>query len=221
MRKDRKLRESVNGCDIINIDGMGVAWGARLCGIDVPERVSGIDLFFNLLEMAAREGHPVFFLGARPEIVEKAVSTVREKFPRLQIAGWHHGYFWNDESAVVEKIRQSGAKLLFVAITSPKKENFIDKWKDRLGVYFVMGVGGTFDVVAGKTKRAPKLMQDAGLEWFYRLCQEPRRMWRRYLLTNAVYSGILLKEYYNSHHCATSYPEPCILLWCKRENSWC
>jgi N-acetylglucosaminyldiphosphoundecaprenol N-acetyl-beta-D-mannosaminyltransferase len=196
MRKDLKLRDSVNRCDLINVNGMGVAWGARLCGIEVPERVSGIDLFFHLLVMAAREGYFVFFLGARPEIVEKAVLRIRQRFPSLRIAGWYHGYFWEDECTVVKKIRQSGAKLLFVAISSPQKENFIDKWKNQLGVYFVMGVGGTLDVVAGKITRAPKLMQKAGLEWFYRLCQEPRRMWRRYLITNTVYCGLVVKEYF-------------------------
>jgi N-acetylglucosaminyldiphosphoundecaprenol N-acetyl-beta-D-mannosaminyltransferase len=195
MRKDRRLRDSVNGCDIINIDGMGVVWGARICGIAVPERVSGIDLFYNLLEMASHEGHPVFFLGARQAVVETAVARIQQNLPLLRIAGWHHGYFWDDEESVVEEIRCSGARLLFVAISSPKKENFINRWKDRLGVHFVMGVGGTFDVVAGKIRRAPVWMQHAGSEWFYRLCQEPGRMWSRYLVTNSLYGALLLREW--------------------------
>ncbi|MCY1535776.1 N-acetylglucosaminyldiphosphoundecaprenol N-acetyl-beta-D-mannosaminyltransferase [compost metagenome] len=95
---------------------------------------------------------------------------------------------------MVEKVRKSGAQLLFVAITSPKKENFINRWKDQLGVNFVMGVGGTFDVVAGKVKRAPVWMQNCGLEWFYRVIQEPGRMWKRYLTTNSQFAWILLKE---------------------------
>jgi len=93
---------------------------------------------------------------------------------------------------VVEEIRKSGASLLFVAITSPRKENFINHWREQLGVYFVMGVGGTFDVMAGKVKRAPKWMQNAGLEWFYRVIQEPGRMWRRYLKTNSQFLWMLI-----------------------------
>ena len=138
-------------------------------------------------------------LGAKPAVVEEAVSNIRRPFPALRIAGAHHGYFWHDEAAVVEKIRQSGATLLFVGITSPKKEEFISRHGDRLGVKFVMGVGGTFDVVAGKTTRAPQWMQQSGLEWLYRLIQEPRRMRKRYLLTNSEYAWLILREKLRNH----------------------
>lgn len=194
MQDDKELAESVQACDIINIDGMGVVWGARFCGHQVPERVAGVDLFHQLLAMSASEHFPVFLLGATSEIVEKTAQVVKAANPNLQIAGYHHGYFWDDEQAVVEQIKASGARLLFVAITSPKKENFINKWRDQLGVDFVMGVGGTFDVVAGKVKRAPIWMQNAGLEWFYRVLQEPGRMWKRYLITNSKFAYLLLKE---------------------------
>ena len=193
-RKDPLLREAVVNCDIINIDGMGVVWGARFVGLDIPERVSGIDLFYNLLVMASREGMPVFLLGAKEEIVKKTVNLLEKKYPALMIAGFHHGYFWDDEMKVVDQIRNSGAKLLFVAITSPKKENFINKWKEQLNVDFVMGVGGTFDVVAGKVKRAPLWMQNYGLEWFYRVIQEPGRMSKRYFITNTIFALLLIKE---------------------------
>jgi N-acetylglucosaminyldiphosphoundecaprenol N-acetyl-beta-D-mannosaminyltransferase len=194
MQKDPVLAESVKACEIINIDGIGVAWGARLCGHDVPERVAGLDLFHNLLAMSAKRDFPVFLLGATQAVVEKTAEAVEGLYPGLKIAGYNDGYFWNDEEAVVNKIRESGAKLLFVAITSPNKENFINKWQDQLGVNFVMGVGGTFDVVAGKVKRAPQWMQNSGLEWFYRVLQEPGRMWKRYLLTNSKFSWLLMKE---------------------------
>jgi N-acetylglucosaminyldiphosphoundecaprenol N-acetyl-beta-D-mannosaminyltransferase len=194
MQSDAVLAESVKACDVINIDGMGVVIGARLCGHVVPERIAGVDLFDNLLEMSARRGFPVFLLGAEEEVVAKAAKKVKEINPTLKIAGYHHGYFWEDEETVVNAIRASGAKLLFVAITSPKKENFINKWQDKLGVDFVMGVGGTFDVVAGKVKRAPLWMQKYGLEWLYRVIQEPRRMWKRYLVTNSKFAWLLLKE---------------------------
>lgn len=194
MQSDSTLRESVNNCDIINVDGQGVVWGARLCGIDVPERVAGIDLFHELLQTSNDKQLPVYLLGAKEEIISKTVMTLSRRYPKLKIAGSHHGYFWDNERAVVDTIAKSGAKLLFVAISSPKKETFIDRWKDHLNVDFVMGVGGTFDVVAGKSKRAPQWMQKAGMEWFYRLIQEPGRMWKRYLSTNSRFAWLLAKE---------------------------
>ncbi|BED88894.1 UDP-N-acetyl-D-mannosamine transferase [Pseudoalteromonas sp. MM1] len=193
MQKDPVLAESVKACEVINIDGMGVVFGARFLGHDVPERVAGVDLFHELLAMSAKRDFPVFLLGATEEVVSKTVEVAKTQNPNLNIAGFNNGYFWDDEEAVVTKIRESGAKLLFVAITSPKKENFINKWQDKLGVDFVMGVGGTFDVAAGKVKRAPQWMQKAGLEWLYRVIQEPSRMWRRYLVTNSKFAWLLIK----------------------------
>ncbi|NMP79216.1 WecB/TagA/CpsF family glycosyltransferase [Pseudoalteromonas arctica] len=194
MQKDPVLADSVRACDLINIDGMGVVFGARFLGHDVPERVAGVDLFHELLTMSARRDFPVFLLGATEDVVTKTVDKVTAQNPNLTIAGYNDGYFWDDEEAVVNKIRESGAKLLFVAITSPKKENFINKWQDKLGVDFVMGVGGTFDVVAGKVNRAPLWMQNAGLEWLYRVMQEPGRMWKRYLMTNSKFLFLLIKN---------------------------
>ncbi|TMO46881.1 WecB/TagA/CpsF family glycosyltransferase [Pseudoalteromonas ruthenica] len=194
MQRDAELADSVKACDIINIDGMGVVWGARACGHDIPERVAGVDLFHELLAMSAEQQFSVFLLGAKPEVVARTAEVVQKQNPQLNVAGYHHGYFWDDEQAVVEKIKASGAQLLFVAITSPKKENFINRWQEQLGVNFVMGVGGTFDVVAGKVKRAPKWMQNAGLEWLYRVLQEPGRMWKRYLVTNSRFAYLLMKE---------------------------
>lgn len=199
MQKDAELAESVKACDLINIDGMGVVLGARFMGHDIPERVAGVDLFHNLLDMSAAKDFPVFLLGAEEAIVTKTAEKVKELHKGINVAGYHHGYFFNgkegaDEETVVEQIKASGARLLFVAITSPKKENFINKWQDQLGVDFVMGVGGTFDVVAGKVKRAPVWMQNYGLEWFYRVMQEPGRMWKRYAETNSKFAWLLLKE---------------------------
>ena len=194
MRKDPALRESVVSCDIINIDGIGVVWGARICGHHVPERVAGIDLFLALVEEASRRGLPVFLLGAKQEVLTETVKKLLDFYPDLNLAGFHHGYFWENEKEVVEKIQASHAVLLFVAITSPKKENFINKWKEELGVQFVMGVGGSFDVVAGRARRAPLFLQKIGLEWLYRVLQEPRRMWKRYLFTNTKYAVLLLRE---------------------------
>lgn len=191
MQSDPRLARSVTRCDLINIDGMGVVWAARLLGHDVPERVAGVDLFGRLLQEAARRGFPVYLLGATQEVVSATASRCTERYPGLQLAGYHHGYFWDNEAAMVEKIRASGARLLFVAITSPRKENFIHRWQVELGVDFVMGVGGTFDVVAGKVRRAPVWMRRSGLEWLFRVLQEPRRMWKRYLVTNVRFAVML------------------------------
>lgn len=193
MQRDPQLDASVRECDIINIDGMGVVLGARLLGHNVPERVAGVDLFHELLAMSARKGYSVYLLGAKDEVVGETARRVQQLHPGLKLAGYHHGYFWDDEEAMVNKVRESGAQMLFVAITSPKKENFINRWRDQLGVTFVMGVGGTFDVVAGKVKRAPLWMQKWGLEWLYRVIQEPRRMWKRYLVTNSKFAWMLAK----------------------------
>lgn len=191
---DADLAASVRACDIVNIDGMGVVWGARLLGHDVPERVAGIDLFCALLALAAEKGLPVFLLGATDDVVKAVVARIKVEYRGIVIAGAHHGYFWDDEESIVNLIRDSGARLLFVAITSPKKENFINQWGERLGVDFVMGVGGSFDVLAGKVSRAPVWMQRSGLEWFYRVLQEPGRMWRRYLKTNFAFLIMMLKR---------------------------
>ncbi|MCV6590363.1 MAG: WecB/TagA/CpsF family glycosyltransferase [Marinobacterium sp.] len=193
MRRDSELDSSVRACDIINIDGMGVVIGARFLGYKVDERVAGVDLFENLIARSEKEEFPVFLLGAKNEVVTEVAKCLQERHPDLKLAGFHHGYFWDDEEAVVKKIKDSGARLLFVAITSPRKENFINRWKDQLGVDFVMGVGGTFDVVAGKVQRAPVWMQKWGLEWLYRVIQEPGRMWKRYLDTNSRFFWLLLK----------------------------
>jgi len=194
MQQDPTLREAVSRCDIINIDGMGVLWGAWLLGLEVPERVAGIDLFYRLLALAEKRGDPVFFLGAEPEVVGPAVDKARQLYPRLQIAGYHHGYFWDHEEEIVRKVRESRARMLFVAISSPKKEQFLTRWQKQLGVGLAMGVGGSFDIMAGKTKRAPAWMQKMGLEWVYRIVQEPRRMWKRYLITNSLFAWMLLHE---------------------------
>lgn len=191
MQTDAALAESVRACDIVNIDGMGIVWGARMLRVQVHERVTGVDLFERLLAMAAERALPVFLLGATQDVVQRTAELTSKRYPGLRIVGHHHGYFWDDEAGVVDMVRGSGARLLFVAITSPRKENFINRWREQLGVDFVMGVGGTFDVISGKVRRAPLWMQSSGLEWLFRIIQEPRRMWKRYLATNIRFALML------------------------------
>ena len=142
----------------------------------------------------------MFFLGATENIVQKLVAIYEEKYSEDIIAGYRNGYFdEQEESDIARNISESGANILFVAITSPKKEIFLNKYKDQLkNVNFIMGVGGSFDVISGKIKRAPIFMQRIGLEWFYRFLQEPRRLWKRYLLGNIKFIWLVIKEYFNS-----------------------
>jgi len=192
MSHDKKLRDIVNGCDLINADGAGVVMGARMLGIPIPERVAGIDLMQNLIGLSNQKGYRVFFLGADEEVVRDVVTHYRALYPALNICGYRNGYFNADEEVkIARKIREAKPDILFVAMSSPKKEKFINTYKDIMKVPFMMGVGGSFDVVAGKVKRAPLWMQSAGLEWFYRLGQEPRRMWKRYLFTNVQFGWML------------------------------
>jgi N-acetylglucosaminyldiphosphoundecaprenol N-acetyl-beta-D-mannosaminyltransferase len=194
MQNDKRLAAAVTSCDLINIDGAGVVFGGRILGRPIPERVAGIDLFQRLLAYAEDAGRPVYLLGAAPAVIERTVAAIRTAHPRLRIAGHHHGYFWEEEARVVQAIRASGAELLFVGIGSPLKEQFIARWREALGVRFAMGVGGSFDVIAGKVRRAPRWMQRMGLEWLFRVLQEPRRMWKRYLVTNSIFLKMVLAE---------------------------
>lgn len=195
MQKDRELFQSVVTCDIINADGQSIVWGARLLGHAIPERVAGIDLMKKLVELAASKGYKCFFFGARELVVTKVVEIYTELFGASVVAGYRNGYFKKEEEPeIANEIAKSGAQLLFVAMPSPHKENFMYTYRDTLsGVNFNMGVGGSFDVIAGYTKRAPAWMQRIGLEWFYRFIQEPGRMWKRYLVGNTKYISIVLR----------------------------
>lgn len=196
MSKDKELFNSVVSCDIINADGQSIVWAARFLGKKLPGRIAGIDLMHELVGLANEKGYKCFFFGAREEIVRKVVEIYSKMYKPEIIAGYRNGFFTEKEEAgIAKQIADSGAQLLFVAITSPKKENFLHKYKDILKpVNFTMGVGGTFDVVAGITKRAPKWMQNIGMEWFYRFLQEPRRMWKRYLLGNINFIWLVFRE---------------------------
>lgn len=193
MQTNKDLYDSVVNCDIINADGQGVVWAAKYLGLPLPERVTGIDLMQNLIEYAYKNNLKCFFFGAKEEVVSKVVDIYKNKYSSDLIAGYRNGYYLEeDERGIAEQIANSGADFLFVAITSPKKEIFLNKYKHILAsVGFTMGVGGSFDVVSGLTRRAPIWMQNMGFEWFYRLIQEPRRMWRRYIIGNYQFVKIV------------------------------
>ena len=193
--KDPELRRIINECALINVDGVPVVWASRLLGKPLKERVAGIDLFEFLVERAAERGWRVFFLGAQEEIVQAVKALYEKRFPRLQVAGYRNGYWRPEEEAsVVRLIADSRPDLLFVAISSPKKEQFLGRYQAEMRVPFAMGVGGSFDIAVGKVKRAPMWMRQCGLEWFFRFLQEPRRMFKRYFIDGTYFFWLLLKE---------------------------
>lgn len=195
MQKDEQLRKSVNACDIINVDGQAVVWASWLLEKPLKERVTGIDLMENLVDLSARENYKIYLLGAKEQVIQKVVSIYKEKYSENLIAGYRNGYFKpEEEEEIARDIAKSGAHILFVAISSPKKENFLFNYKEKLSsLNFIMGVGGSFDVISGKTKRAPVWMQKNGLEWLFRLLQEPKRMWKRYLFGNTKFIFLTIK----------------------------
>ena len=193
MTEDERLRDIIANCNLVNADGTSVVWASRMLGSPLPERVAGIDLFLRIVERASRTGHSVYFLGSTDDVLDSMLATFRKNHPGLQIGGWHNGY-WDDDDAVVAEVRQAKPSFLFLAIPSPRKEYWLNSHLAELEVPFVMGVGGAFDVVAGKVKRAPVWVQNIGCEWVYRLIQEPRRMWKRYLHGNTAFMMLTLRE---------------------------
>jgi N-acetylglucosaminyldiphosphoundecaprenol N-acetyl-beta-D-mannosaminyltransferase len=195
MHENPELKQSVVNADIINADGQAVVWASKLFKIPLKERVAGIDLMKKLVELSNQKKYKVFFFGAKETVIEKVVEKYGKIYSPEIIAGYRNGYFKKeDERNIAKQIADSGANILFVAISSPTKENFLYQNKDILkDVNFIMGVGGSFDVVAGYVKRAPVWMQKSGLEWLYRVYQEPERMFKRYLIGNIKFIFLTIK----------------------------
>jgi N-acetylglucosaminyldiphosphoundecaprenol N-acetyl-beta-D-mannosaminyltransferase len=195
MRWDPVLASDIAQSDVVGIDGMGIVWGSRCLGLPVKERVAGIDLFLALMAVCADEGYKPFFFGGTRDVVHSAANNLLKRHPNIRFAGLRDGYFAAEqEPEIVSQIRDSGADCLFIGMPSPRKERFLAAYRDTLNIPFIMGVGGSFDVLADKVHRAPGRMQALGLEWLYRVYQEPRRMWWRYAKTNTIFAGILLRE---------------------------
>ncbi len=195
LKADRLLRESLLECDLLLADGQSVVWGSRILGRPLPERVTGIDLFESLLDLADQKGYSVYLLGAKPEVLAQVCEEVSRRWPGARIAGSRDGYFSEEEAdGIAADIAASGADMLFLGMTTPHKEVFLGTYGDGLGVPVMHGVGGSFDVLAGVTKRAPERWQRWGMEWAYRVVQEPRRLWRRYLVTNVAFVFLLAGE---------------------------
>jgi N-acetylglucosaminyldiphosphoundecaprenol N-acetyl-beta-D-mannosaminyltransferase len=195
MQRDALLRDDVLSSDLILADGIAVVWAGRLLGRRLPARVAGIDLMAGILRRGAERGWRVFCLGATEEVLDRAAARMLQDHPGIQVVGRQHGYFTADQEAEVARaIAAASPDVLFVAMTSPKKEKFLARWSEEIGVPVCHGVGGSFDVLAGKVRRAPALWQRLGLEWLYRVLQEPGRLWKRYLVTNTLFCWMVLKE---------------------------
>jgi N-acetylglucosaminyldiphosphoundecaprenol N-acetyl-beta-D-mannosaminyltransferase len=195
LRRFPALARMASQSDLVTADGQPIIWASRWLGKPLKGRVTGIDLMEALVRLAAEKGYRVFFLGATPEVLSSVVLHYQQLFPRMAIVGDRNGY-WNadQEPAVIQEICKAQPQILFVAMSSPRKEEFIDRLLQQCEIPFAMGVGGAFDVIAGVTKRAPDLMRRVGLEWLWRVLQEPRRMWKRYVSDGIRFSVIVLQE---------------------------
>ena len=177
MQEDPAFRDIILQCDQITADGQPVVWLSRLFRDPLPARVPSVDIMEAMLPVSVAKGYRIFMLGTKEEYLQKAAANFRERYPGLQIVGTRNGYYKvEDEPEIVDQINASGADMLFIAISSPKKEEFVERNRAQLEVPFVMGVGGAFDIAAGVYSRAPRVFQKTGFEWVWRVAQEPRRM---------------------------------------------
>jgi N-acetylglucosaminyldiphosphoundecaprenol N-acetyl-beta-D-mannosaminyltransferase len=195
MRRDAELRKACRGGDLIVPDGVPVVWTSRLAGVPLPERVAGVDMTARLLVAGSEHRLSAYFLGARQEVIDDLVRRCERDYPGLTVAGARNGYFGPDDHAsIVTEIRDRSPHMLFVGMPSPFKETWCERYRHALNVPVIMGVGGTFDVLTGYVRRAPRVLQSLGFEWSWRLAMEPRKMWKRYLVTNSEYMWLAVRE---------------------------
>lgn len=197
-RRDPELRRILAGSSLVVADGIGVVWASRLLGRPLPERIAGIDLVTAAIGRAAKDGRTLYLLGGEPGIAQKAAERLRQRFPGLRVIGTRHGYFSEaEEGEVIREISEAAPDLLLVGLGTPKQERWIHQHREQLGARVAVGVGGALDVFAGKVQRAPLVWQKLGLEWAYRLIQEPRRYRRMMALPRFVLQ--VLKEKLRGH----------------------
>lgn len=196
LRKEPELKKIINSCDVINADGASVVWASKVLGKPLKERVAGIDLMYKLIELAEKKGYSVYFLGAKQHIVEETVRVVKKEHPALKIIGYRNGYFSREEWPIIaDELDRVSPQIVFVGITSPLKEYLVEYLQKKLHCVF-MGVGGSFDVISGNIFRAPKWMQNMGMEWMFRVMQEPGRLWKRYFFGNIEFIMSVYREKY-------------------------
>lgn len=177
-KKDDALAQLLNSADYQIPDGVGVVIASKLKKGRIKQRITGIDSMEMLCDVAAQESYKIFLYGGKPEVVKKAKEVLEQRYQNIKIAGYEHGYC-DDNAYIIEQINKSGADIVFVAMGSPKQEYWITENKGQLSAKIFQGVGGSFDVICGNLKRAPKIMQKCGMEWLYRLFQQPKRIFRQ------------------------------------------
>lgn len=181
--------------DLVLPDGAGAVWAGRYLGNEVPERVAGFDLYNQLLKLSADKGYKAYFFGGAPSVAEAAKNKAEELYPGVQIVGCRNGYFnETEEEAIIKEINDAAPDMLFVALGAPKQEKWLVKYRNQLKPRILMGIGGSFDVLAGKMERAPKWMQEASLEWAFRLYKQPSRFMRMLALPKFVLKVIFCKK---------------------------
>lgn len=200
MQKDDEFKKFHNSCSLAVADGTPLVWLSRLYSKPIPERVAGPDLFKEFIKRTARKGYNFFFLGTTTPLLKKMIENLKEKYPSLKIAGYYSPPFMKEfpeeeNQKMIKIINKAKPDVLWVGLTAPKQEKWIGSNLDRLDVPVSIGVGAAFDFVAGSVRRAPNWIQKIGLEWFYRLCQEPKRLWKRYLIGNTIFIWLVLKEF--------------------------
>ena len=190
-----KLMEIINKCGVINADGASIILASQYLNTPLPERVAGIDLMQDLVNLSEKNNYSIYLLGAKEEVVQKTKDVLMEKYPKLNICGVKNGYFTDDEwYNIADDIKKVNPDIVFVGITSPKKEYLIEFLQNQGISAVMMGVGGSFDVISGFIKRAPKWMQKCNLEWLFRVIQEPKRLFKRYFVGNIVFIKAIKKE---------------------------
>lgn len=216
LQQDKRLKEIYEHATLVLADGMPIVWASHLLGKPLVEKVSGSDLFTEFAPHAAREKIKLFFLGANPGVAQRAKEKLCEQYPGLEVCGIYsppYGFEKDDQEnqRIIEMINQSGAQVLFVGVGAPKQEYWIYNHVDKLkNVNVCLGIGASFDFVAGSVERAPKWMQQSGLEWFYRLMKEPKRMWKRYLVEDARFLPIFMGEFNRTIEAALEQTESAI-----------
>lgn len=177
--RDQELLGIFQQANLIISDSIGIYWAAKFLGEPLPEIITGIDLLLKLCELAEQKGYRIYLFGAKEKVIKQTVENLRKDFPDIKIVGYHSGYFLSEaENDIVEEISNLHPDILFVGLGSPKQEKWIGQNLERLGTPVAIGVGGSFDIISGKLKRAPRWMRVLGLEWFYRVLQEPWRIKR-------------------------------------------
>lgn len=199
-REDERLRRAYAGVDLALADGMPVVWASRALGTPLPERVAGSDLVPPLMSLAAARGFSVYLLGGGPGVARRAADRLREMHPDLVIAGASSPRIDLGEPQalrlrIADEIREAAPDLVLVGLGAPKQELWIHEVAESLRPAVLLGVGAAIDFLAGTAQRAPRWMSDAGLEWAYRLAREPRRLWRRYLVRDPGFLGIVIEQW--------------------------